>query len=1113
MVSLGKYRGRAVFSPWLSDSPEDIVFLSFLWIATLGVYTLGTADAATAAQAARCFFSGSSLMLMALAGFLAIAPVRRSRMIPFLVLVSAIVVPPLQLAPFNRAGLAMLDLYLISFVALPVFLRVITVGASLIVSLVSCGLAYYCASQMLDGGDVFAVAIVPVAGAVAIVASAGSPVRPLRPRPPDGYGIFGDRASDQPGLFSRRFWLTATLFLSLLLVLLFFNLAIANLPLADSAPTIYTIVGFLVGCFLLSSVAQRHLKPGAIILLSSAATMIANLTYNGQAGALHPVLPVVAAQLATVLLPWTVGLQVTLTFLSLLGAAGVILSHAAPGALTIQGIGDGLISYRPDIAAILVCGTICVLASRIANRRPLGIVAAGLEGFPVAARRNSLRRGELSGIFHLPLASRYSVSEARSTAMVSNILLLSVLSNLVVTLMILRKTGLPLIVCAGSWLIGLLAWAGLFIFNHRNRDKEPVWFFAGFITIALLSLPSIFLAWHPEGFDLWFLWLLCIFVGIGLSPWRLVELVPISFAVLMVGLVVGEELQNPPHGELVYAITLLLSIFASIQTSRRVKTGSVLSQIEPALSAAGDATRVAATVADHLAELFESPFVMIRTESDGLLVASGGTVMPMPSSRWPLNQLVDRIGPPSGPEFLRGLPAAWDFTDPACGSISVRNAVLFRLPERQAAEGAQPAHAPAILVPVLFLIPALWRRGELAVADALVGFGRLRAESLREAALREQATGLMERTQSERELELGTLVHDINNTVQDLTVLCDMLIEDPDDKDNSAGSVDPKAEGTVRRIAEIARSMAAVVSDAKRKRELEMLSDLRPRETVSVKEVLTEILSFARIRGERKRIDVSGPEKFDESVFVRVSAREHLETILRNLLNNAMSYSDPGTQIRVSVDFDAERVRIHVIDNGRGLSPEECEAIFTSGYRGHASRGVTGGLGIGLAQSRRVAESAGGSLMAHSKGINTGSTFTVELPRSAEQPISAVARPWALVVDDQPALVDFYRKIATALNIPPVIAASVPDAEVLLKEHGRPSFVLTDIHLGNSNGLDLVRMIRSQFGASVPVLVISGLTGEGIEQQARSAGADDFVAKPVGRRALYARIQSLLSLN
>ena len=120
-------------------------------------------------------------------------------------------------------------------------------------------------------------------------------------------------------------------------------------------------------------------------------------------------------------------------------------------------------------------------------------------------------------------------------------------------------------------------------------------------------------------------------------------------------------------------------------------------------------------------------------------------------------------------------------------------------------------------------------------------------------------------------------------------------------------------------------------------------------------------------------------------------------------------------------------------------------------------------------------------------------------------------RNWALLVDDQQSVVDFYSRIAKALEFEPETACSLDEAESLILELGEPSFVLTDLHLGKSSGFSVIKSIREKFGEYVPIMVVSGLPEDDVEQRVKKAGANDFLAKPVSRKALLARIESLLN--
>jgi signal transduction histidine kinase len=118
---------------------------------------------------------------------------------------------------------------------------------------------------------------------------------------------------------------------------------------------------------------------------------------------------------------------------------------------------------------------------------------------------------------------------------------------------------------------------------------------------------------------------------------------------------------------------------------------------------------------------------------------------------------------------------------------------------------------------------------------------------------------------------------------------------------------------------------------------------------------------------------------------VRVSGDgARLAEIVSILVDNAVKFTPPQGSISVSLVVAGPKVRVQVRDSGRGLSPGDIEEIFVPFRSGAASgRPVAGGLGVGLALARRLAELHGGTLVAQSAGANQGSTFTLELPREA----------------------------------------------------------------------------------------------------------------------------------
>lgn len=106
--------------------------------------------------------------------------------------------------------------------------------------------------------------------------------------------------------------------------------------------------------------------------------------------------------------------------------------------------------------------------------------------------------------------------------------------------------------------------------------------------------------------------------------------------------------------------------------------------------------------------------------------------------------------------------------------------------------------------------------------------------------------------------------------------------------------------------------------------------------------------------------------------------------IVTNLVNNAIKYTGEGGTVVVSTSFDADSVSVSVQDNGPGMSPEQCEALFAPYRRVHLG-GYTPGMGLGLYIVKRLTEAQGGTVKVTSEQ-GVGSTFVVTFPRVQRVP-------------------------------------------------------------------------------------------------------------------------------
>jgi CheY-like chemotaxis protein len=212
---------------------------------------------------------------------------------------------------------------------------------------------------------------------------------------------------------------------------------------------------------------------------------------------------------------------------------------------------------------------------------------------------------------------------------------------------------------------------------------------------------------------------------------------------------------------------------------------------------------------------------------------------------------------------------------------------------------------------------------------------------------------------------------------------------------------------------------------------------------------------------------------------------------------------------------------VSVRDTGIGIDPEVLPRMFEMFSRGQRDSGrAQGGLGIGLALSRRLTEMHGGTLEGYSEGLGKGSEFVVRLPLAASQDAaSGLSTPHvdehgldgitALVVDDNHDAGDSLAQVLALLGADVRVARDGHEALDTFAEF-HPRVVLLDIGMPDMNGYDVARAIRTRFPEAATTLV--ALTGWGQEEdrkRARDAGFDHHLVKPAEIEALEALLASL----
>src|SRR6266568_1001936 len=241
--------------------------------------------------------------------------------------------------------------------------------------------------------------------------------------------------------------------------------------------------------------------------------------------------------------------------------------------------------------------------------------------------------------------------------------------------------------------------------------------------------------------------------------------------------------------------------------------------------------------------------------------------------------------------------------------------------------------------------------------------------------------------------------------------------------------------------------------------------------------------------------------------------------VLGNLLQNAAKFTDAHGRVTVAIERDdGEHAVVRITDDGVGIEPEILPKLFEPFMQADESlHRSQGGLGLGLALIKGLAELHGGSVQAHSEGLGCGAEFTVRLPlagpshQAAPEAPARAAPPAArrvLVIEDNP---DSAETLCELLSLAghEVEIAHDGSAGVEKALASRPDIVVCDIGLPGMSGYDVARAMRAEPSLAATLLV--ALTGYALPEdrrQALQAGFDHHLAKPVALEELESVLAS-----
>jgi len=413
--------------------------------------------------------------------------------------------------------------------------------------------------------------------------------------------------------------------------------------------------------------------------------------------------------------------------------------------------------------------------------------------------------------------------------------------------------------------------------------------------------------------------------------------------------------------------------------------------------------------------------------------------------------------------------------------------------------------------------------------------------SLAQAQLTEKAEALERSNQYKSEF-LANMSHELRTPLNSTLILATLLA------DNKSGNLTEEQVKFARTISSAGNDLLALIND---------ILDLSKIEAGQV-EVMPEPVPVARtvdsLMAAMQPVASQKSLAFDAIVEPGVPDRLHtdpqrLGQILKNLLSNALKFTERGAvSMRVTARPDG-RVAFAVRDTGIGIAPQQQGLIFEAFRQADGStHRKYGGTGLGLSISRDLARLLGGDITVESTP-GEGSQFTLTLP--AEYPGPAAGRPdrtpappppvvpaelpppaarddgapeddrerlspasrLILVIEDDPRFAAILRDVAHELGFQCVVAPTAGEGLQAAATY-RPSAILLDVNLPDHSGLGVLDQLkRSATTRHIPVHMMSVTD---YRQEARGLGAVGYALKPVKRDELaeaFRRLEERFTQN
>ncbi|MCL2821770.1 MAG: response regulator [Firmicutes bacterium] len=346
----------------------------------------------------------------------------------------------------------------------------------------------------------------------------------------------------------------------------------------------------------------------------------------------------------------------------------------------------------------------------------------------------------------------------------------------------------------------------------------------------------------------------------------------------------------------------------------------------------------------------------------------------------------------------------------------------------------------------------------------------------------------------------------------------------------SSNSIDRK-DYALDKIATASAHLLGIINDILDISKIEANHIELIKEETYFEDLIDKVINIINFKINEKRQDIS--IVLDKKIpKYLICDEQRLTQVLTNLLSNAVKFTPDRGKIGLKVDLIEKKdslyeIRFLVSDTGVGMSKEQIKKVFTAFEQAETdTTRKYGGTGLGLTISKKIVQMMGGDIEVKSD-VGRGSTFSfnIKVPKgdgsaSKKTPSLTFCKDTidnmrVLVVDDDPDIREYLGDIVSHIRLDCNTAHSGEEAVKLIEDGNTYDLCFIDWNMPGMNGIELSRYIKQtkQCSKQVIAILISSVEWQEIAQDAKDAGVDMFLSKPISPSDIINCINRYLDID